>query len=156
MKFQAPILNYRKVPYRRRASIKFFEFRSALLFKNFNILCSKIYLKSFFSALLFKLCLYFRASIWNFTVCAEIIFSKIIALTNIGWCQRSYGHVSECVFFNVLLFTFIYDWIGTKIIVISLSIWLGYGYFFYRICFAIEKLDTFRLTPWNPCQKLNR
>ena len=61
---------YRKVPNRRRASIEFFEFRSALLFKNFKILCSKISLKSFFCALLFKPRLYLnRSSIWNITVC---------------------------------------------------------------------------------------
>ena len=61
--------HYRKVSNRRRASIKFFEFRSALLFKNFKILCSKISLKSLFCALLFKPRLYLNHSyIWNFTV----------------------------------------------------------------------------------------
>ena len=45
------------------------EFQSALLFKKFKILCSKISLKSLFCALLFKPRLYLnRSSIWNFTV----------------------------------------------------------------------------------------
>ena len=57
----SPTYKYRKVPNRRRASIKFFEFRVRFY--------SKISLQSFFCALLFKPRLYLnRASIWIFTV----------------------------------------------------------------------------------------